>query len=87
MNTLVNTKTRGVVQIVRDAEKNWACSVVFYGQSARFNTVKLDTKQVIQLLRVLGAPAPVSGNDRHVIEFYTVPGWTELKNFNFSVQN
>ena len=86
MNIAADTRTRGAVQIVRDSEKQWKCSLAFYGQTAKFNTVMLDTKKVIALLRLLGAPAPVSGKESHVIEFYGAPRWNELKEFNFTVE-
>lgn len=85
MNTTTATKTRGVVQIVRNSEKVWSCSITFYGESVKLKSVHLNTRKVIDLLRCLGAPAPVTGKDSHVIEFYNAPRWNQLKDFGFFV--
>ncbi|MCA9805531.1 MAG: hypothetical protein KC777_26355 [Cyanobacteria bacterium HKST-UBA02] len=86
MNAAVNTRTRGLVQITRqtDSEKNWTCSIVLYGEQERLSSVTLGTAQVIRLFRTLGAPAPVSKKDSHVVEFYNTPDWVELKELGFS---
>lgn len=89
MNAAVNTRTRGLVQITRqsegDSEMNWSCSIVFYGEQERTSSVSLGTAQVIRLFRTLGAPAPVSKKESHVVEFYNTPDWAELKELGFNV--
>ncbi|MBK9143439.1 MAG: hypothetical protein IPM23_13130 [Candidatus Melainabacteria bacterium] len=85
MNAAVNTRTRGLVQITRqsDSDKNWTCSIVFYGDQERLSSVSLGTAQVIRLFRTLGAPAPVSKKESHVVEFYNTPDLAELKELGF----
>jgi len=85
MNAAVNTRTRGLVQITRqsDSDKNWTCSIVFYGDQERLSSVSLGTAQVIRLFRTLGAPAPVSKKESHVVEFYNTPDQAELKELGF----
>ena len=85
MNTAINTKTRGLVQINKESDKVWNCSIVLYGEDKKLKSVTLSTKQVISLLRVLEAPAPVTQKDSHVVEFFKAPKWVELKDFGFFV--
>lgn len=87
MNTAVKTETRGLVQFNKESEKVWNCSLVLYGEDKNLKSVKLNTKEVISLLRILGAPAPVSKKESHVVEFYKAPKWVELKEFGFFVNN
>ncbi|MBZ0185372.1 MAG: hypothetical protein K8F91_03895 [Candidatus Obscuribacterales bacterium] len=83
MNAAVKTNTRGIVQISRESEKVWTCSIVIYGEAKKLNTISLGTKEVINLFRTLGAPAPVSSKERHIVEFYNAPAWAALKDFGF----
>lgn len=83
MNTVTRNKTRGLVQITRVSEKHWNCSVVFYGEDTKLCPVRLSTREVIQVLRTLGAPAPVSSKESHIVEFFNTPRWVELKEFGF----
>lgn len=85
MNAVVNTRTRGLVQITKDENKVWTCSIVIYGEETKLSPVKLSTKDVIKLLRMLGAPAPVSKKESHIVEFYNAPKWVDLKELGFFV--
>ncbi|MCC6977391.1 MAG: hypothetical protein IT343_03670 [Candidatus Melainabacteria bacterium] len=70
MSTATKVGTRGIVQITRQPNEGWMCSVSFYGSDRRSNQVVLDTKKTIELFRALGAPLPVSKKDIHVVEFF-----------------
>jgi len=70
MTTATKTGTRGIIQITRQSNEGWVCSVSFYGVERRANQVVLDTKKTIELFRALGAPLPVSKKDAHVVEFF-----------------
>lgn len=70
MSTATKAGTRGIVQINRQPNEGWLCSVSFYGSDRRSTQVVLDTKKTIELFRALGAPLPVSKKDVHVVEFF-----------------
>ena len=70
MSTATKVGTRGIVQINRQANEGWLCSVAFYGSDRPATQVVLDTKKTIELFRALGAPLPVSKKDVHVVEFF-----------------
>ncbi len=70
MITATKVGIRGIVQIVRQANEGWMCSVSFYGNDRPAKQAVLDTKKTIELLRAVGAPAPVSQKDVHVVEFF-----------------
>lgn len=70
MSTATKAGTRGIVQINRQPNEGWLCSVSFYGSDRRSTQVVLDTKKTIELFRAVGAPLPVSKKDVHVVEFF-----------------
>lgn len=70
MTTATKTGIRGIVQINRQANEGWLCSVTLYGSDRPTKQVVLDTKKTIELIRAVGAPAPASQKDAHVVEFF-----------------
>lgn len=85
MNVAVNTKTRGLVQITRVSEKLWTCSIAIYGEQREPRTVTAETKDVIKLLKILGAPAPSIKQESHIVEFYNCIDWSELEKAGFNL--
>jgi hypothetical protein len=83
MFTATNVKTRGLVQIERNANDGWNCSVLFYGAQTHLTPVVLSSKRIIELFRVIGAPSPASQKDRHTVEFFSGAQLSELAQFGF----
>lgn len=53
---VVRPVTRGVLQIRRDADDVWACSVVIYGAASTPCITRLDSQGVRALFELVGLP-------------------------------
>lgn len=80
MTTSAKVGVRGIVQITRQEDEGWLCSVTLYGNNRPSKQVVLSTKKTIELLRIVGAPAPVARRETHIVEFFNAD-INEIENF------